>query len=61
MKVGKGTLRGDLLYATGDDGKTMTSHMPSSQLNRLVGSHESGYYANEMVILGRDKNAFTHR
>lgn len=54
MKVGKGTLRGDLLYATGDDGKDDNkSHAFQSV------SYESGYYANEMVILGRDKNAFT--
>lgn len=54
MKVGKGTLRGDLLYATGDDGEDDDkSHAFQSV------SYESGYYANEMVILGRDKNAFT--
>lgn len=53
-KVGKGTLRGDLLYATGDDGKDDNkSHAFQSV------SYESGYYANEMVILGRDRNAFT--
>lgn len=54
MKVGKGTLRGDLLYASGDDGNsTSKSHAWQSV------AYESGYYANEMVILGRDKNAFT--
>jgi len=54
MKVGKGTLRGDLLYATGDDGEDNDkSHAFQSV------AYESGYYANEMVILGRDKNAFT--
>jgi len=54
VKVGKGTLRGDLLYATGDDGKDNDkSHAFQSV------AYESGYYANEMVILGRDKNAFT--
>jgi len=61
MKAGKGTLRGDILYATGDRGTdNKDSHAWQSVRNRTVGgSNESGYYANEMVILGRDKNAFT--
>ena len=61
MKAGKGTLRGDLLYTTGDRGSDNNdSHAWQSIQNRTVGgSNESGYYANEMVILGRDKNAFT--
>lgn len=54
MKLGKGTLRGDLLYTTGDDGaNTSKSHAWQSTAG------ESGYYNNEMAILGRDKNAFT--
>jgi len=60
MKAGKGTLRCDLLYATGDDGTNSSkSHAWQSVSSPRVGSDESGYYANEMVILGRDKNAFT--
>jgi len=60
MKAGKGTLRCDLLYATGDDGTNSSkSHAWQSVFSPKVGSDESGYYANEMVILGRDKNAFT--
>jgi hypothetical protein len=54
MKVGKGTLRGDLLYASGDDGKDDDESNAFQSV-----PYESGYYANEMVILGRDKNAFT--
>jgi hypothetical protein len=54
MKLGKGTLRGDVLYATGEKSDTGSkSHAFQSV------SYESGYYGNEMVILGRDKNAFT--
>lgn len=55
MQLGKGTLRGDILYATGDKGTSSSkSHAFQST------AYEGGYYANEMVILGRDKNAFTN-
>jgi len=61
MKAGKGTLRCDLLYATGDDGSNNSkSHAWQSVVSTSTrDTDESGYYANEMVILGRDKNAFT--
>jgi len=61
MKAGKGTLRCDLLYATGDDGtdSSESNAWQSVTSTKTRDTNESGYYANEMVILGRDKNAFT--
>jgi hypothetical protein len=50
MKVGPGTARAELLYVQGsDDGK--------NDFYSIAGEH--GFYNNEMVILGRDKNAMT--
>jgi hypothetical protein len=60
MKAGKGTLRGDLLYTSGDDGKSSSKTHAWQATNNQFALSESGYYANEMVILGRDKNAFTN-
>jgi len=61
MKAGKGTLRFDALYASGDDGEdsSESNAWQSVVSTSTRDTDESGYYANEMVILGRDKNAFT--
>lgn len=59
MQVGKGTARAEFLYVSGDgnpqDGKSRTSFYTP----KVWGSSESGYYNNEMLLLGRDKNAMT--
>ncbi len=52
LKTGPGTARAEFLYVTG--GKKNTFYSVYNEYS--VG--ESGYYDNEMVILGRDKNAF---
>lgn len=54
-KLGKGLLRTDFLYTSGDNGNVLDKRSHAWQST----SFESGYYAHEMVILGRDKNAFT--
>lgn len=58
LKVGPGTARTEFLYITGDnnpgDGHGSGFYGVTGQLR---GEH--GYYDNEMVILGRDKNAYT--
>jgi len=49
LKTGPGTARAEFLYVTGsDNGK--------SAFYSVDGEH--GYYDNEMVMLGRDKNSF---
>jgi len=53
LKVGPGTARTEFLYVTGDGGGTGRSNAFYS----VDGEH--GFYDNEMVILGRDKNAYT--
>lgn len=60
VKVGKGTLRGDALYTSGDNGAAGNSKNHAWQSVNNTGNYsETGYYAHEMVILGRDKNATT--
>jgi hypothetical protein len=57
LKVGPGTARTEFLYISGDDkttGDSSAFYAVTGQLNA-----EHGYYDNEMVILGRDKNAYT--
>jgi hypothetical protein len=58
LKVGPGTARTEFLYTSGDnnptDGHGSAFYGVTGQLNA-----EHGYYDNEMVILGRDKNAYT--
>jgi len=50
IKAGSGTARAEFLYVMGsDNGK--------NSFYAVDGEH--GYYDNEMVILGRDKNAYT--
>lgn len=56
VKLGKGLLRTDLLYTSGDNGNPVFDRKSHAWQST---AYESGYYANEMVILGRDKNAFT--
>jgi len=53
LKTGPGTARAEVLYVSGDSGSTGRSHSFYSV------DFEHGYYDNEMVILGRDKNAYT--
>lgn len=53
IKRGPGTVRVEFLYVTGDKTDSGSSHAFYS----IPG--EQGYYANEMVIIGRDKNALT--
>ena len=52
LKTGPGTARFETLYVSGsgDAGKNAFYSSPGG---------EHGYYDNEMVILGRDKNAYT--
>lgn len=59
VKAGKGTLRGDALYTSGDDGKSGTKNHAWQSINNTGNYSETGYYAHEMVILGRDKYATT--
>jgi hypothetical protein len=54
MKAGKGTLRAEFLYASGDEGDD-----PDETNAFYSVPYESGYYNGEMIILGRDKNALT--
>ena len=49
-----GTARTEFLFVSGDDGKSSSK---TNAFYALGGEH--GYYDNEMVILGRDKNAYT--
>lgn len=62
LAVGKGALRSEFLYVSGDkDGGSRHSfYTPYSQQFAQYGLAESGFYNNEMVILGRDKNAMTN-
>jgi hypothetical protein len=57
-KVGPGTARTEFLYVSGDNDTTGHSNAFYSVFNH-IGLAEHGYYDNEMVILGRDKNAYT--
>jgi len=53
FKIAKNTLRGEVLYVSGDENN-------SSKNSFYTPSNESGFYSNEMVILGRDKYAMTN-
>lgn len=53
LKTGPGAARAEFLYVTGDGG----GNGRSNAFFAVDGEH--GYYDNEMVILGRDKNAMT--
>lgn len=57
-KIGPGTAHAEFLYVSGDSGNSGHSNSFYAVFNN-VGSAEHGYYDNEMVILGRDKNAMT--
>ncbi|KAB0671820.1 hypothetical protein F6V30_04365 [Oryzomonas sagensis] len=57
-KVGSGKAHAEFLYVSGDSGTTGHSNAFYAVFNN-VGTAEHGYYDNEMVILGRDKNAMT--
>ncbi|MSN25346.1 MAG: hypothetical protein GJV46_05680 [Geobacter sp.] len=58
LKLGPGTARSEFLYISGDNNPT-DGHGTAfyGVTGQLRGEH--GYYDNEMVILGRDKNAYT--
>jgi hypothetical protein len=57
LKVGPGTARTEFLYISGENDTTGHSNGFYAVNGVENGSH--GYYDNEMVILGRDKNAYT--
>lgn len=58
-KVGKGTVRSEFLYVSGEGnatrGNTNAFYTPAN-----FQYSESGFYNNEMIILGRDKYAMTN-
>jgi len=56
-KIAKNTLRGEFLYVSGDEDNT---NKHSFYAPTIFGGGESGFYNNEMVILGRDKFAMTN-
>lgn len=56
VKVGKGTARAEFLYASGEGDTTRGTS--NAFIAETTG--ESGFYSNEMVILGRDKYAMTY-
>ena len=58
LKVGPGTARSEFLYVSGDSDASGHSNAFYSVFSAANYS-EHGYYDNEMVILGRDKNAYT--
>ena len=54
LPLAGGTARAELLYASGgNDGKSL--YIPQSP----IGSEGGGFYDNEMIMLSRDKNAYT--
>jgi len=62
MPLGKGTGRSEFLYVSGDEnnGSQHSFYTPYSKKFAQFKLAESGFYNNEMVILGRDKNAMTN-
>jgi len=58
LKAGPGTARAEFLYVSGDNNTSGHSNAFYSVFSTANYS-EHGYYDNEMVILGRDKNAYT--
>ena len=57
LKVGPGTARTELLYVSGEANSTGHSNAFYAVPGVENGSH--GFYDTELVILGRDKNAYT--
>jgi len=57
LKVGPGTARSEFLYISGDNDNN--NHGKAFYAVNGQANGEHGYYDNEMVILGRDKNAYT--
>jgi hypothetical protein len=57
LKVGPGTARSEFLYTSGENDTTGHNNAFYGVTGQLNAEH--GYYDNEMVILGRDKNAYT--
>ncbi len=55
MPLGGGTGRAEFLYASGGDKAGKALYIPQS----AIGSEGGGFYDNEMIMLSRDKNAFT--
>jgi hypothetical protein len=62
MPAGKGTFRTEFLYVSGDEDNSSkhSFYTPYSQKFPQYELAESGFYNNEMVILGRDKYAMTN-
>jgi len=62
MPLGKGTCRSEFLYVSGDEnnGNQHSFYTPYARKFAQYKLAESGFYNNEMVILGRDKNAMTN-
>lgn len=58
LKVGPGTARSEFLFISGDN-LTNPGHGTAFFGINGQSNGEHGYYDNEMVILGRDKNAYT--
>jgi hypothetical protein len=58
LKVGPGTARTEFMYISGD-GSPNNGHGTGFYAVNGQANGEHGYYDNEMVILGRDKNAYT--
>lgn len=62
MPLGSGTVRTELLYVSGDSNNSSKNSFYTPAANKFTQYNysESGFYDNEMVILSRDKNAFTN-
>jgi len=58
LRVGPGTARSEFLFISGDNNPADGHGSAFYSVNGQFGA-EHGYYDNEMVILGRDKNAYT--
>lgn len=56
-RIGKNALRAEFLYVSGDKDNT---NKHSFYAPTTYGGGESGFYNNEMVLLGRDKYAMTN-
>jgi len=57
LKVGPGTARSEFMFISGDN--NTNNHGKAFYGVNGQSNGEHGYYDNEMVILGRDKNAYT--
>jgi hypothetical protein len=60
LKVGKGTVRSEFLYVSGESNPGGRSTSNAFYTPSGFGLAESGFYNNEMVVLGRDKFAMTN-